>query len=522
MIAPLQSAGAPDQVGCAGRPPPQALQPQALATLASGASTAVAGVLVGRGVQLAGQVVLARALGPALFGVYSLGWTVLRITGLMAPLGLDSGVVYFASRHRDDPGRFKGVVLASLALAIGGGALIGCVVWVAAPWLAVRVFGEPRLTGVLRGLSLAMGLLAGLRVAASATRVSQRVQYSIYAEAIGQPAVNLLLFLILFVMGERLIGAVAACTASHGVAFLLALYYLFRLFPEALSSETRPLFNTLTLIGFSLPIASAGTMLSLNAWVGRLLVGYFQPAAEVGIYQAASEASILFAIIVVGFSTILAPTIADLHRREQWQMLDELFKVSTKWTLYLSIPPFLVIAFLPREVMTVLYGMRYESGAVPLLILSIGQLVNAGTGAVGLMLVMTGHQTELLRISALALAVNVALSCILIPHFGLAGAAVASTCAIGGVNCMAVLVAWRSIRVWPYDARYWKGLIAGALAAAPILFFPSASIRAPVLRLSVTSLIVLLMFGAALLQLGLDTEDRQLAATTRRRLSGGR
>lgn len=522
-MALLQPVSGVDQFADGDRSPrPKSLQPDELATLASGASTGVAGVLAGRGVDLVNQVVLARLLGPALFGVYSLGWTVLRISGLMAPLGLDAGVVYFASRYGDDRRRFKGVVFASFALGVGGGALIGCLVWVAAPWLAVSVFGEPDLTGVLRGLSLALALLAGLRVAASATRISQRIQYSVYAELIGQPAANLVLFLILFVMGERLMGAVAACTASYGMALLLALYYLFRLFPDALSSRTRPLFSAGPLIDFSLPVAFAGTMLSLNGWVGRLLVGYFRPAAEVGIFQASSQASVLFGLIVIGFNSILVPTIADLHRCEKWQMLDELFKVSTKWVLYLSIPPFLVIAFLPRELMTVLYGTRYESGAVPLLILSLGQLVNAATGAVGSMLAMTGHQSELLKISVSALAVNVVLSGVLIPRFGLAGAATATACAVAGVNFGAVLLAWRSIRLWPYDTRYRKGLLAAGVAAAALWLFLSTSVPTSVLRLSLASLIAMLVFGGVLLKLGLDAEDRELVATTRRRLSGVR
>jgi len=65
--------------------------------------------------------------------------------------------------------------------------------------------------------------------------------------------------------------------------------------------------------------------------------------------------------------------------------------MSTKWALYLSITLFPAICLAPCEVLTVLYGAGDQGGTAPLVILSVGQLVNVGTGAVGFILVRAGR-----------------------------------------------------------------------------------------------------------------------------------
>ena len=93
-----------------------------IAKLAAGASITLVGRIIGRGTHILGQIALARFLGPATFGLYALGWTILRIAGLVAPLGLEHGVIRYGSRNwRTDPSGFRGVLLQSLGLACGDG-----------------------------------------------------------------------------------------------------------------------------------------------------------------------------------------------------------------------------------------------------------------------------------------------------------------------------------------------------------------------------------------------------------------
>ena len=488
--------------------------------LAAGAGISLAGKLVGRGLHVVGQIVLARLLGPAGFGLYAIGWTLLRIGGVIAPMGLDRGVIRYAPRYwRTDAAGLKGVLFQSLGLALLSGLLMGAGFYLAAPWLATQVFGKPDLAPVLRLFALAFPLLAGLQVAAAATRVSQRMQFSVYAAEIGQPATNLLLILVFYLLGWRLLGAVAASVASFALAFFLALYYVRRLFPEVFAPQLPSPFLARELLSFSLPASMAGMFTVLTLWADRLMIAYFRPAAEVGIYQAASQTAILFAAILGGFNLVLAPMIVDLHHKGERARLEELFRVSTKWVLYISLPAFLVICFAPRPLMTVVFGPDYARGWLPLVILAAGQMVNAGTGAVGLLLIMTGHPNRWLWLSGTMLLVNIVLNLVLIPRWGITGAALASAGAVSGLFLLGLLQVKRTLRLWPYDRRYLKGLLAAGVTTAALFLLRTWTTAPPALDLLLTLLVSGAVFAAVLLLSGLDAEDREFLRFARARLA---
>jgi O-antigen/teichoic acid export membrane protein len=469
-----------------------------------------------------GQVLLARLLGPQVFGLYAIGWTVLQMVGQLTPLGLDKGVIHYASRFwRVNSSKLKGVLFQAIGLAVLSGLLMGGSLYLAAPWLAEQVFKKPDLVSVIRWFSPALVVFSGLSVAAAATTVTQRMEYAVLAQDLTQPAVNLLLVVLFFLMGMKLSGAVAAGTVSFIVAFTLALLCLKHLFPETFSCQLRPIPVGRKLLAFSLPASFAGVFSMYVVRVDRLIVGYFRPAAEVGIYQAASRSSVLFGIIMSAFSAIFSPMISTLYHKKEMGRLDELFKISTKWGLYSILPLFLVICFVPREIMTVVFGSKYENGYLPLVILAVGQLINVGTGAVGLLLIMTGHQNHWFLISAVMLFTNIALNWLLIPRLGLVGAALGTVCAVGGLFSLGLFQVKRSLGLWPYDGRYLKGLLATALSAAALFLLGLVDVGSQMVKLLLTLIVSSGVFVTTLLLLGLDSEDRDFIRLVRARLGLG-
>jgi O-antigen/teichoic acid export membrane protein len=384
--------------------------------------------------------------------------------------------------------------------------------------LAEQVYNKPELTSVIRWFSPAYFLVASLRVAVAATRISQRMQYAVYAEQLAQPVANLLLILVFFFLGWGLSGAVAALSVSVCISVTLAWYHVRRLFPDVLSRQVKPAPVPREVFTFSLVACLAGGATVLNSTVDRLLVGYFQPAAEVGVYQAIAQSSILFAMIIGAFSTIFSPMIADLHQRGRTEELGELYKVSTKWGFYLSLPLFLVMCLAPYEVILVLFGPDYVSGALPLVILTVGQLMNVGSGSVGLLMIMTGNQRRWLVISGSMLLPTIALNWLLIPRFGLTGAALAATFSLGVLFLMGLLQVKRRLGIWPHDLRYLKGLLATILAAAALLLLRRADIEAAVLDVALSLVISFGVFLCTLVLLGLDAEDKEFIRSVWMRL----
>ncbi len=487
--------------------------------LASGASVFLAGRFLGRGVRFLGDIALAHILGPSRLGLFAIGWTLTRIITLVSPMGLDTGVVRFGTRYwESDSESFRGVLLWSLLFALLSGLSIGAIIFLVAPWLAASVFHKEELTGVFRAFGFAMPLIATLRVAASSTRISRSMKYAVLSEDMSQPFAFLLLFLALYWMGWKLDGSLEAMVLSFGIALLLALWFMWKIYPEVRATSTNTNFPGMGLLAFSLPATISATLGMLLIWIDRLFVGHYRSAAKTGVYQSVSQLSISLAVILGSFGSIFGPMTAALHHRGELKRLEEVFRVSTKWSLYVSIPPFLVMCFASREVLSVLFGKPYEIGWAALIILGVGQLVNAGTGPVTGLLVMSGLQNYLFVISGVSLGAGAAMCIFLIPRFGMVGAAVATAVSIGGMFAWAVYVGKRELNMLPYDRRYWKGLVAAAAAVGALLLLREFNISSHLMNLVAVCTVATTVFAVVLLLGGLDEEDRHFIKMLRARL----
>jgi O-antigen/teichoic acid export membrane protein len=501
------------------RTPPADAAPGDALTLAKGAGITLGGRAVGRGVQLASQALLGKVLGPETFGVYAIGWTLLRMLGFLGPLGLDRGVIRFGSRYwKDDVPTFKGILIECLAYAGLGSGALALLLYAASPWMSRVMFDEPRLVGVIRGFAPALVLLAAMRVATSATRATQRMQYSVLAEDLGQPTSNLFLVVIFFLAGWRLGGAVAAASLSFGVALLMAVYYLGRLVPGLLRAHVRPVFLGRELLSFSIPASIAGMLGAYLVWIDRLILGAFRPSGAVGVYQAVSQFSILFAIILGAIGAVCAPMVARFHHRGESNRLAELYRVSTKWSLYLSLPAYLVMVTIPADLLSVIFTEEFAVGWLPLIVLATGQALNVGGGTVAMLLVMSGHPRAWLTLSASALAVNIGLNLALIPRWGLLGAAIATAASLSALWLAGLLQVKKTLGLWPYDRRYLKGLVATIVTAAILISLKISLDLTGVSAVLLTPLVAILAFGGVLAVLGFDPEDRVLLQAIRSRV----
>ncbi len=495
-------------------------QDQALNQLARGAGVSLAGKIGGRLIHLAGQVLFARLLGPESFGLYALGFTVLRMTALLAPLGIPRAAIYFGARYwRKDGAAFRGLVTQAAALTSASALTGGAILYFSAPWLSTNLFSKPELLRVLSCFAFALPLLTLLRLASDLTRVSRRMQFSVYAQDLLQPSAALVFFLVLYAVGYRLDGALAATVASFICALLLACVFVLRLFPELFSKTPEPKFFAGEMLRYSLPATLGGIFTMFIVWFDRLFVGHFLSAADVGVYQAASQSSIIFAIILASFRSIVAPIAAGLHADGDSEGLGEIYRVSTRWGLYLSIPLMLVIAKVPGPIMSLVFGTDYSAAALPFVLLSLGQFVNMAAGNADLLLIMTGHERRWFVLSGTMLLVNIALCWILVPRFALTGAACATSLTIVVLFSMAALQVRRTLSLWPYDRSYAKGAVAAVCAAAAMwgadFVFPGLTGGQ---RLLSALLLAPTVFFGILAMIGIEEEDRVMLRSVLRKV----
>jgi O-antigen/teichoic acid export membrane protein len=482
-----------------------------LRTLATGAGIALSGQLVGRMIFLATQVLLARVLGPQMFGLYAVGWAVFRVVGFLGTFGMQTAVVRFGSRYRGhDVRTLHSAIAMSLGLAMITAFAAGAALFALASPLAQQVFHREELADVFRGFALGIPLFVGMTVAAAATRIDRRMHASVITEEILQPGLTVVFLLLSYVAGAALRAAIGATVASFGVAFAVSVILLNHEQPGALSRLHLTPGLTQQLLAFAVPATLSGVVGISNFLVDRMLVGYFLTPTDVGIYQAAAQISLLFALIINVFVAAMSPMIASLYSGGERNRLADIYRTGTRWGIVLCIPLLIVICVVPEQLLAVGFGRDYVEGSGVLIVLSLGRFLQVAVGASGAFLVMTGFQGSWLAVSLLGLALNMLLGTILIPPFGTLGAAAASALAAAAMSCGGLWMVRHSLQLWPYDQRYLGIALSASVALALTLAVLQLGFQRPATALFVATLVTVLAFATLLLRIGLSAEDRVL------------
>jgi O-antigen/teichoic acid export membrane protein len=442
-----------------------------LTRVAAGASVSFIGKVAGAGVRYVTQVATALFLGADRFGVFTLGLVIYQFGELFSMMGLVGGVTRYAAMHRGlhDERGLVGVLRIAVGFPFIGGVVVGLFVFFLSDIIALRVFGQPSLSSVLRLLAIALPFGASMLVAAFATTGFQVAKYVVYVRDLIHPATNFALVLVLCGLGLGLVGASIAWVLSAAIGLFAALHFLQRLCPAFACGDISPTYQARKMIGFSLPLALGEMTWLLLLWTDLLMLGSFRSASEVGVYRAVSQTALFVPIFLGSLNTIFAPMIADLYNRGDTSMMGNLFRASTRWSLLLSMPFFILLLVAGKELLRV-FGPEFPVGTVALVVLAVGHLINAGTGGVGYMLAMSGHQYVKLLGDVVSAALNVALNALLIPRWGILGAAVATGLSIAMLNLVYAAQVYRLLGVQAYDWRYLKIALASAVAAVAGIF----------------------------------------------------
>ena len=443
---------------------------EGIARVAKGAGIIFAGtVFWGAGGYLY-NIYLARVLGSASYGLYSLGLAVFNIVSILSLVGMHSGLLRFVALYNSekDQSRIKGTVFSALFIVTLVGILLGGLLFFLADVISISIFREKNLANVLRVFAVAIPFFGLMSVFVVSTQGFQVMKYHVYVRNLWESIGKICFVTILFIAGFRLFGAVAAYLLTLVVSTVLAYSFLKRLFPINRAS-IQPIFETRRLLIFSLPLFLVSVLQIGRMRADKLILGYFQSPHDVGLYTAAFQTSILAMMILNSFNAIFTPMISDLHNRNELRKLEDLLKTVTRWIVTLTLPIFLFLLFFSREILGV-FGEQFVFASLCLKILVLGQMVNSGTGSVGSVLTMSGHPKIELLNSFAAFAFEIPMCFVLIPQYGIMGAAMAAASALILLNILRVIEVYAILNIHPYKIDFIKPMAAGGILTL-FLFF---------------------------------------------------
>lgn len=372
------------------------------------------------------SVLLARVLGPEQFGIYS--WALACLTMLVRPVqrGLGQLLVREISAYRLDEkwaairGLLRRTDQAALAL-LGAMTLIGG----ALLWGFSSNLNAAEITTLGWGFAL-LPFMALANLRGSALRGFSHVLRGQLPERVLRR-----IFLILIVGGAALVSQLSAQSAMaiHVLAAgggLLCGIVLLRLRIPAPVHQTPPSYDTKRWMSSVLPLSLVAGVQIINTQADIALLGFFVPSQDVGIYRVVVKGSRLGALAIQAVEIVVAPYISQLYSENRYEELQTLLIWAARAVLIVSLGAIGGLVLFGEPILGFLFGSEYVAGYTALTILCVGQLINVSGGSVAILLNMTGFERDTAVGLSAAAALNIVLNLILIPRFGIEGAAVAT------------------------------------------------------------------------------------------------
>jgi len=402
-------------------------------------------------------ILLARALGPSNYGTYTFVMALVGFLTIPSELGVPGLAIreVAVANTRRDWGSMRGFIRRAHQ---GIGVLT--LILVAASALALAIASD-RIDPVRRqsmwlGLALipliSLGALRGAML-----KGLRRVLLGQLPEQIIRPAMLAILIAALWLFDSRPLTApdvVLLQIVATSIAFLWGMVTFIRLRPRALATAS-PVYRTRDWIKSTLPFGLTALLALINGRTDVLALGVFREDAEVGIYRVAVQLALPVIFGLQAVNAIQAPHIAQLYATGDMKRLQKMITRSSQAVTAIAVPAVIVIFLFGKPIIRFLFGAEYTDAHLPLMILAVGQLVNASTGSVGSLLNMTGHEHDTMRSIMIAVAINLVLNFSLTPVWGTVGAAIATATTVSVWN----LLMWRAtyrrigIRASPFQHR---------------------------------------------------------------------
>ena len=441
--------------------------------------------IIGLGVFVIGtfaaNILIARSFGGGTAGATALGIVTLGtqfafIAAAGTRMGMDMASVRYVAIElgAGRPGAVRVVVARAVLIALAVSAAVGALTVALATPIGSALSKEDSASTIasIRAAGVAIPLIALTYVWLGGSRGMKVMRHTLYVQWVAQPILWIVLMLVFWQADKTEPMAVWAYAASWVLAAAGAWFFWTGL-SRRFAKEPAENALTVALIRYGGPRAPAALLSQGLFWIDYFVAASIGAPAvtpnELGVYAACVRVALAMVLFLTAVSYVFSPFVADLHARGETEKLDGLFKSITRWTVAGTIPLLLLMLLAPAAILRLFGGSDFTSGTTALRILVIGQAINVSVGAAGFVLIMAGRTGWDLTVYAVSAFLDLVLSLILVPKFGINGAAAAQAITIGLSNWLRLGLVKKYVGIFPWDKPYARLAVPAAACAIAML-----------------------------------------------------
>lgn len=235
--------------------------------------------------------------------------------------------------------------------------------------------------------------------------------------------------------------------------------------------------------------------------VDIILIEIFQESSDVGVYKAALVIAEFLWFVPMIIQKLFVHSASSLWSNGDLDKLSSISARSTRYTLLITLLLSLGVSSLASEFISLYFGKGFDRAVVPILILLPGALGYAVARPIYAIEQGIGRLKLLIIVTSVAAFMNLILNIVLIPRYGIVGAAFATSI---GYGSMCFLHMWAAIRMGfdPTTDLRLKQITVVVLTTVPFIFGIPLLISSPVLTLVIVPPVGLVVYMASCLWTG--------------------
>jgi len=437
------------------------------------------------------RAVIARNFGPEVYGLFSISLTVVGWFVVFSTFGITTGMLKYISIYsaKGETNKAKYVFKFTSKLLLTSGIISGILLFLLSEQISIKIFHAPELIIFLKLFSIAIPLNILSNMLFATMLAYKKIGWHSFIFNILQNAIKVITLILFIFLGLNInalifsyILGLFACLLA---AYLVSRYIIVEIFGEyQIAKKTKKKISK-KLISFSWPFMFTGLVMLMFQWTDSFVLGVMKDTKSVGLYNAAIPIAFLIIITSELFLKLFFPLIVRLYANKRTETIKELSKQVGKWIFLINLPLLILIFLFPGVFINILFGPEFIIAENALRILSIGVFFSSIFMISQQLLVMKGKSKLLLIDTASILVLNIILNVLLIPRFGITGAAISTTASLILLNLIYAVQANYYLSIVPLRRKVATILLISIVPTSILLYLRS------IIILNIYSLIIL-------------------------------
>ncbi|MDO8724574.1 MAG: flippase [Candidatus Methanoperedens sp.] len=496
---------------------------KSLQKVAKGTAIIFIGTIIGMFLAFIGRVIIIRYTTQSEYGIFSIALVLLNILALVSTLGLQQGVVrqiaYFMGKEEGK--KVNNIIKSSIQIILISSFLFSISLFILSDVISSKLYHIPELSIPLKIFAITIPFFVFNSIFSAIFRGFGKTEPNIYFQNILINVLQIICMGFVIIISLSFINLIYAFSVSIILTCTIFAFYT----AKKIHIPVKDLLNNTdsmkkSLLIFSLPLMTANIMFMVITWTDTLMLGYFTTPDVVGLYNSAVPLAHLIPVVLSSMLFLYVPIASQLYSQNLLDEMKRNYAILTKWIFSLTLPLFFIMFLFPETLLSNLFGSRYVEASAVLKILSLGMFVNTFLGPNAATLMTMGKTRFLMLTNFTGAILNILLNLVLIPSYGIMGAAIASAISISLINFLNSTWLYLLFRIHPFTKNYMKPVLLSILMVAIIsTYLKSKFIIIPLWMLIIFLILFTGLYGISILiTKSIDKEDLMLLLSAEKRL----